>query len=308
MDVVFDAAQHLEESIPVEFELGDVLFDLPRDLIDGDEEGQLSFTEGVNQFFLIGGDTEDALTVGDEPHLREMDVHFGRTTQVVPGSPHPLHGHPVVEQAANHPQRDEIAEGVEASPSGPAAGGLHRWLNELHTIPVTELMRCTTGQAASLLSRERFQFPVSLSVEAGQFPFRLPVPIPTFQPSPPRQRSLATAPPASQPPEEPILRSDRDNRTPTGDRHDANQGDDHQAESEEGDERVSGEESEHEPGSDDEAQQGPLEVLSRQAGERRSADGFGQLRVLLIELPLDLFEDPLFSVIEGHGVILRQRC
>ena len=79
-------------------------------LVDGDEEGQLAFPESVHQLSFVAADPKDRLTVGDELHLGEVVVHVTLATEVVPGASHPLQGHAVVEEAANHLQGNQVSK------------------------------------------------------------------------------------------------------------------------------------------------------------------------------------------------------
>jgi len=94
-------------------------------------------------------------------------VHVGGTPKVVPGSANPLYRHPIVEQTADYPKSNQISEGVEAPLAGSAARRLDRRSYKLHTVPVTQLMRGTSRQTTCLLSRERFQVPLSLFPESS---------------------------------------------------------------------------------------------------------------------------------------------
>ena len=100
--------EHLEEVLTIELEPGDVFLDLAGDLIDGHEERQLALPERVDELGLVGGDTEDALAVGDQLHLREVRLHVCSAAEIVPGPSHPLHRHPVVEKTADDSERYQI--------------------------------------------------------------------------------------------------------------------------------------------------------------------------------------------------------
>src|SRR5690606_40951824 len=95
--VVFDAAEHLEELGPVELEIGDVLFDVPGDLVDRHEEGQLTLPEGVEELAVVVAHPEDRDTVGDQLHLGEVLVHRTFASEVLPGAADALQRHAVVE-------------------------------------------------------------------------------------------------------------------------------------------------------------------------------------------------------------------
>lgn len=109
-DVVFNPSENLEEGISIELEASDILFDRSGDAVDRDEERELPFTESVEQFFVTGCDTKDRVPISDQLHFREMGIHFCVATQIIPGSPHPLDRHAVVEQASHDPEGHQISE------------------------------------------------------------------------------------------------------------------------------------------------------------------------------------------------------
>lgn len=125
-DIIFYDLEHLAEALAIEFELGHVVFDAQGDLVDLDEERELTLAEGVEEFCLVVGYSEDGLAVGDEFDFGEMVVHVPCTPEIVPRTADPLDGKTVVEETLDNSQTHEVAKTVDASTTGPTVCCLYR--------------------------------------------------------------------------------------------------------------------------------------------------------------------------------------
>src|SRR5581483_2998295 len=85
---------------------------------------------------------------------RQVLVERGTSGEVLPGATDPLKRHSPVEQRLHDPERDEVAEGVQARHPGAPAGLLHRGLDEADLVPVPELTRRARRELAGLVRSE----------------------------------------------------------------------------------------------------------------------------------------------------------
>lgn len=154
LDVFFAAKEDLEKAFPVELEASHILFYVPGDAVNSHEESQLAIAERIKQLVVVGGYAEDALTIGDQLHLRKMTLHGAVAAQIVPGSPHTLHRHAVVEKPAHDPKSHEIAKTVKPSDPWTAACALNGRLDQRNPIPIPELVRGAPRQLGCLLCGE----------------------------------------------------------------------------------------------------------------------------------------------------------
>ena len=100
--------QSLDELGPFPFECRNVGVDIGRNLIDGDEQRELTGPQRVENLTVVMTGP-DIATVGDEAQAREVVTSVANRSE---GDAHPSGGKPGVEQRPNDTQRDEVAEGV----------------------------------------------------------------------------------------------------------------------------------------------------------------------------------------------------
>jgi hypothetical protein len=74
-DVVFDAPQHGEELIAVEFKPGDVLLHFTGDDIETSKKRQLAFSQSVENLALFAPDLIDGGAIAHQLQMAEMVFH-----------------------------------------------------------------------------------------------------------------------------------------------------------------------------------------------------------------------------------------
>src|SRR4051812_21484190 len=147
-------AERTHEPLAVLLELGDVRLDARGDVVDRHEERHLPVAQGVHDLAVAPADLEDAHTVGDETHLRQMLVESCATVQEVPRTTHALQRHAAVEERLHDAERDEVAEGVQTRDARPAARALDGGFHQTDVIPVAELPGCAARELTGLVSGE----------------------------------------------------------------------------------------------------------------------------------------------------------
>src|SRR3990172_7128781 len=147
-------AQGTHEPVPVVLELPDLDLDAGRDVVDRDEERQLTFPQRIDDLAVSPGDLEDAHPVGDQLDLGQLLVELRATVQIVPRATYALERHPVVQQRLDDPQRDEVTERVQARHTRAPSGGLDGGGHPADLVPVAELARGAPGELRGLMCGE----------------------------------------------------------------------------------------------------------------------------------------------------------
>src|SRR4029453_11379274 len=117
-------AKRPDEAVAILAELTDLALHAGRDLVDRDEERELSIPQRIDDLAVATRDLEDADPVGYQLDLGQVLVQRGPAIQVVPGPTHTLERHPVVEQGFDDLERDEVPERVQPGDPRTASGPL----------------------------------------------------------------------------------------------------------------------------------------------------------------------------------------
>lgn len=104
------AAQIIHERVALARERAHVGLDFGGEAIDGDEQGELTVGEGVEDLTVVTAGPH-TIPVGHETQLGEL---LAVTHELADGAADPRERQPGIEQLLDHSQRDEIAEGVRA--------------------------------------------------------------------------------------------------------------------------------------------------------------------------------------------------
>lgn len=156
-DIVLDDRQHFTEALSVKLELRDIVLNAQCNLIDLDEECELTLSQGIEQFGFIMRDRKDRLSVGYQFDLGEMVIHVAGATEIVPCPSNPLDRESVVQETFDDTQTDKVAKTVDASPTRATVRGLYRRFHQSDFVPVSKLVWRARCQLARLCGGESLQ-------------------------------------------------------------------------------------------------------------------------------------------------------